>query len=157
MFTRALHWSVSRARSFKSMLPHPISIRFLLILFTYLHLGLSSGFFPSDFLTKIIYSFPFSYIRATCLAHLITLDLIIIIMLGEEYKLRRSSLCSFLQPPVTSFLFGPNILLSTLFPNTLSLCSSLSVRDQISHPCRPTVNYGSVVIFTFLESRQRIC
>jgi hypothetical protein len=25
---------------------------------------------------------------------------------------------------------GPNILLSTLFSNTLSLCSSLSVRDQ---------------------------
>jgi hypothetical protein len=29
-------------------------------------------------------------------------------------------------PPVTSSLFGPNILLSTLFSNTLSLCSSLN-------------------------------
>jgi hypothetical protein len=28
-------------------------------------------------------------------------------------------------------LLGPNILLSTLFSNTLSLCSSLSVRDQV--------------------------
>jgi hypothetical protein len=31
-------------------------------------------------------------------------------------------------------LLGPNILLSTLFSNTLSLCSSLSVRDQVWHP-----------------------
>jgi hypothetical protein len=33
------------------------------------------------------------------------------------YKLCSSSLCSFLQPPVTSSLLGPNILLSTLFSN----------------------------------------
>jgi hypothetical protein len=32
-----------------------------------------------------------------------------------------SSLCSFLQSPVTSSLFGPNILLSTLFSKT-SVC-----------------------------------
>jgi hypothetical protein len=51
-----------------------------------------------------------------------------------EYKLWNSSLCSFLQPPVTSSLFGPNILVNTLFSNTLSLCSSLNVRDQVSHP-----------------------
>jgi hypothetical protein len=34
-------------------------------------------------------------------------------------------LCTFLHSPVTSSLFGPNILLSTLFSNTFSLCSSL--------------------------------
>jgi hypothetical protein len=32
-----------------------------------------------------------------------------------------------------SFL-GPNILLSTLLSNTLSLLSSLIVNDQVSHP-----------------------
>jgi hypothetical protein len=30
------------------------------------------------------------------------------------------------------------ILLSTLFSNTLSLCSSLNIRDQVSHPYRTT-------------------
>jgi hypothetical protein len=34
-------------------------------------------------------------------------------------------LCNFLHSPVTSPLFGPNILLRTLFSNTLILWSSL--------------------------------
>jgi hypothetical protein len=55
--------------------------------------------------------------------------LIILIILGEEYKSRSSSLCNFLHPPVISSFFYPNILLSTLFSNTLSLCSSLSVTE----------------------------
>jgi alpha-amylase/alpha-mannosidase (GH57 family) len=60
--------------------------------------------------------------------------LIILIILGEEYKLWSYSLCSFLQPPVTWALFSPNVFLSTLFSNTYSLCSSLNVTDQVSHP-----------------------
>jgi hypothetical protein len=46
--------------------------------------------------------------------------------------------CNFLHPPVTASLFCPNILLSTLFSITLSLCSSFTVRDQVSHPYRTT-------------------
>jgi hypothetical protein len=34
--------------------------------------------------------------------------------------------------------FGPNIVLSTLFSNTLILCSSLNVRDKVSHPYKAT-------------------
>jgi hypothetical protein len=42
-------------------------------------------------------------------------------MLAVEYKLWSSSLCSFLQPAVTSSFYGPNILLITVFSNTFSL------------------------------------
>jgi hypothetical protein len=47
-------------------------------------------------------------------------------------------LCNFLQSTVASSLVGPNILLNTLFSNTLSLCSSLNVRNQVSHPYNTT-------------------
>jgi len=40
--------------------------------------------------------------------------------------------------PFTSSVLGPNIVLSTLFSNTLSLHSSLNVSDQVSHPYKKT-------------------
>jgi hypothetical protein len=54
--------------------------------------------------------------------------------------------------PVTSFLFGPRIL----FSNTLSLCRSLNVRDQVSHPYKTTgrIKVLYILTFTFLDSRR---
>jgi hypothetical protein len=50
------------------------------------------------------------------------------------YRSLSSSFSSFLHSHVTSFFFGSNILVSTLFLNTLSLRFSLNVTDQVSHP-----------------------
>jgi len=82
-----------------------------------------------------VYTSPLSSIRATCPTHFILLDLITGTILGEEYRSLSSSLCSCLHTPVTVYLLGPNILLSTLFSDTLSLRSFFSVSDRVSLPC----------------------
>jgi hypothetical protein len=51
--------------------------------------------------------------------HLILFDFITQKILGEEYILLNSSLCTSLHSRVTSSLLCANILLSTLFSNTL--------------------------------------
>ena len=116
---------------------------FWLILSSYLRLCLPCGLFPSGFPTKTLYTPLLSPIHATWPAHLIHLDLITWIIFGEEYWSVSSSLCSFLHSPVTTSLLGPNILLSSLFSNTLSLCTSLIVSDQLPHAYRTT---GKIII-----------
>jgi hypothetical protein len=49
-------------------------------LFIHLSISLPSGIFSSGFHTNILYAVLFSLIRATCLVHLIFLDLIILII-----------------------------------------------------------------------------
>jgi hypothetical protein len=66
--------------------------------------------------------------------HLILFDFVTRTILVVQYRSFSSSLCSSLHSPVTSSLQRPNILLSTLFSNTLSQRSSLNVSDQVSHP-----------------------
>jgi len=51
--------------------------------------------------------------------------------------------------PVTSSLLDPNILLNTLFSNNLSLRSSLSVSDRVSHPHKTTGKIIVTHIFIF--------
>jgi hypothetical protein len=71
----------------------PLDHRGILIS-THLRLRLSNAHFPSGFHASILYAFFFSPSRVTCLAHLILLHLIFLIVLGEYYKSRSSSLCS---------------------------------------------------------------
>ena len=87
-------------------------------------------------------------VRATCPAQLILYDLITRTIFGEQYTLLSSSLCSFLHSPVTSSLLGLNISISTLFSNTLSLRSSLKVRNQVSHPYKITAKIIFLYILT---------
>jgi hypothetical protein len=88
--------------------------------------------------------------------HLILLALICLMLFGKEYNLCSPSSCSFFRSAVTSSLLGQDILLRTLFSNTLSLCSSLNVRYQVSHPYKATATIMVLYILTFifLESRQ---
>src|SRR5215471_8060313 len=134
----------------------------MLILSSHLRLGLPNGLFPAGFPTNTLCTPLSSPIRATCSAHLIPLDLTTRTILGKEYRSFSSSLCNFLYSPVTSSLLGPNTLLNTLFSNTLSLCFSRNVSDQVSHPYKTTgrIIFLYILIFKFLDNNledKRFC
>jgi hypothetical protein len=86
-------------------------------------------------------SLPFTPVPA----HLTLLGLIISAVWWREQIVKLFSM-QFFQPPVTFSILGPNIPLSTLLSDTLSLCSSLNVRDQVSHPYKTTGNFLALYI-----------
>jgi hypothetical protein len=65
---------------------HPTYWRFILLLSSLLRLGLPRGLFPLRFPTKTLYVPLLSPIRDTCPTYLILLDLIILIICGEDYR-----------------------------------------------------------------------
>ena len=136
---------------------HPTSWRLILILSFQLCLVLPSGLFPQQ---NPVYTSPFP-IRCTLPAHLILLDLINRIIFYEEYRSLSSSLRSFLHSPCYLVHLRPKFLLSSLYSNTLSLCSSLILRDQFPHPYTTgKIIFLYISIFIFLYSKledKRFC
>lgn len=98
-----------------------IFLRYILLLFFYLRLGLRNRFFPSCFPAKICshFSSPTCALQALP-SHSYWFDH----NMDEVCKLWSFSLCIFLQPAVTSTVLGSNIL-STPFSDILSVLFSL--------------------------------
>ena len=98
-------------------------------------------------------SAPLLPIHATCPAHFILLNHLKIF--GEAYRSLSFSLCSLLHSPITLSLLDPNIFLSILFWNALSLYPSLNVSDQVSRPYKTT---GKIIFMygprTFIQYSQ---
>ena len=102
------------------MPPHRTSWKSILILYSHPSLGLPSGLFPLGFPTKsCICLSPLSHTRYMPRLSILP-DFITRTIMDEEYTSLSFSLCSFLYSLVTLSLLGTNILLSTLFSNTLS-------------------------------------
>ena len=174
-FTSVCHLPLSWSSLIHSPPPHTTFWTSILILSSHLRQGFPSGLFPSGFPTKTIYTpihspdnrhlkavslsdlrtgrlYPqeifLLLIRVTCPAHLNHLDFITRTTLGEEYKSLSSSLCSFLHFSVTSSLLGSNILLSTLFSNTLNLRPCPIFSDEVSQPYKTT---GRIKMWCFVK------
>ena len=133
-----------------------ISYEYLLLDFFLFCFSVSLKFsFPQVF-TKTLYTFLDYSICTTCPVHLSLLDLRFLIMLGEEYSACGLALCNFLHSPAVSSLLASNIFISTLFQNSLNLCSFLKVRNQVSQPYNTSGNIMDVYVLTFNYSRTSI-
>jgi hypothetical protein len=94
VFARTHHQCLSCPRWIQSTPSNPVFLISILLVSCHLCPGLHSGLSPSSLPIKILYAFFKSPMHATCPAHLI-LDLIILIIFYDGYKLWNSSSCSF--------------------------------------------------------------
>jgi hypothetical protein len=82
-----------------------------------------------------LYSFIFSSVRTTCLAHPTFFDLFILLTWRGIYIVKLA-IMQFSQFSSFLFLVGPYISIHTLFSNILNLCFSPNVKDKNFTPIR---------------------
>jgi hypothetical protein len=121
---------------------YPTSRRSIWTVSSHLRLCLPSGLLPIGFSPKP--SIHVSPTRATCPDHLIFFRFEHPNDIWWGVQNISSFLYSLLHFPLTSFLLGPNILLSTQFSKTLSLRSSFNVCEKVSNPYKNRQNYSKI-------------
>ena len=153
--------SLSWASPIQSIYPHPTSCRSVLILSTHLSLCLPSGLFPSGFPSKTLYT-PSPHPYAP---HAQPISFFSIFSPAQYWVRSKNHLApryAVSSTPRYLALLGPNILLNTVFSNTLSFLSSRNVSDQASYPYKTTgkIIVLYILIFKFLDSNledKRFC
>jgi len=120
----------------------------------YLCLGLPSGPYPSGFPTKTQYAplLPPTHTHThthTDTQHDPPMSFFLIWSHEQKQTMKLLTMC-LLHSPVTLSFSDPSIFLNALFWNTLSLCSSQNVRDQVSHPHETTGKTTSLCILSFI-------
>ena len=133
---------------------HRTSLSSLLIFSSHLCLNLSTGLFPSGFLTKTLYPPLLSPLHASCHTHLILLELSTQTF-GDEYRSYSSSICSPFHPhpPLLPRHTYSQISSSAPYSPTPS-AMFLSERAQVSHPHKMgKIIFLCILIFIFLDSK----
>ena len=138
-FASSRHPSLSWTSPIQSTCPQHTSWRSILILSTHLRLGLPNVLFPSGFPTRTLYApspppykphaQPISFFS---------------ILSPAQYWVRSTDHLA-LRYAISSLL-GPNILLNTIFSNTISFLYSLAVSEQASHPYKTT---GKIIVYIY--------
>lgn len=151
VYTGARHWPLYWARWIQSTSSKHVSLNYSF----YLCLGLPSNIFSLEFPAKRLYMFIISSVRAKCSAHLILVDLVTLIISGNQHNLRIVPLRSFLRRPVLSTTWSSNILLNSIFSRTLNLYTSLDERNQVSRLYSTSGDiFQCIVIFSLFYSRR---
>jgi hypothetical protein len=107
-------------------------------------LDLPSGLFPSGIHTRYLNIHLLTTMRVTNQVYTILRDLITIIVFGEDQTLLNNRH----QFPLISSIFDSSIFPSILFSSTLTMCSFLNVKDQVSHPYK--------TISKFMQGDQKV-